>query len=152
MTARLLALGIALAAVVVPVTARTVETYTPKAGSATRTAICDAMRLFVRYAEQLTPAQSQFLWKVELMRVQGNYAGFQGYPVDKAGNIPPGLPDMVYTTILHRPGADKPWEVVFDLTRTDVPDEAEMRNIRQRFPQEIPSAVIPTYWREKLGR
>ena len=59
------------------------------------------------------------------------------------------LPDVVYTTFLQR-GSDGRWAVIADLTRTDVPDTKELRQIRKRFPSRIPTEIIPEFWRDKL--
>jgi len=58
------------------------------------------------------------------------------------------LPDVVYTTFLKKTAEG--WEVIADLSRTDVPSDDEMREIRRTFPKEIPTAIIPEYWRSKL--
>ena len=76
------------------------EPHTPKPGSPERKAICDAMRLYI--TKDIPPLPKPILFKVEFLRVDGNYAGFEGYPVFDDGSAVVGnyLPDIVNTTIL----------------------------------------------------
>ena len=122
---------------------------TPKPGSTDRTAICDAMRNYVR-KDAVRPLPKPLLFKVEFIRVDGAYAGFEGFPVFEDGTaaIPNFMPDIVYTTFLKRKGTG--WQVIADLSRTDVPANNELISIRKSFPPGIPSTVLPEFWRKKL--
>ncbi len=40
--------------------------------------------------------------------------------------------------------------VIADLTRSDVPSDEELKEIRGSFPAEIPTALLPDYWKKKL--
>jgi len=43
------------------------------------------------------------------------------------------------------------WQVIYDLTRSDVPAEAELKHIRQTFPKDFPKALLPAYWQKMLN-
>ena len=122
---------------------------TPKTGSPDRKAICDAMRAYSR-KDQIRPLPKPILFKIDFIRVDGDYAGFEGFPVfaDGTAAIPNFMPDIVYTTFLVRKGTG--WQVIADLSRTDVPSASELATIRKQFPRAIPSSVLPDFWRERL--
>lgn len=123
---------------------------TPAPGSPERVAIADAMRAYV--APQATRKLPQKLvFKIEFLRVDGDYAGFGGFPIFEDGSdaIPDYMPDIVYCTVLRRDG-DR-WKVILDLSRTDVPDEAELRQIRARLPKGVPPSVLTDFWRPLLS-
>ena len=116
-----------------------------------RQAICDGMRRYVLAIERPANLPQPIVFKVEYLKTTGDYAAFQGFAQFQDGSRAAGvvLPDVVYTTFLQR-GKDGQWSVIADLTRTDVPDAAELRQIRKRFPKRIPTAIIPEFWRDKL--
>jgi hypothetical protein len=121
--------------------------HTPAPGTAERKAICDAMREYTIAAQKKTLAYS-FLFKVEFMRVDGDYAGFQGFPVKPDGTLDDRFEDFVYTTFLRKKNGV--WQVIRDLSRTDVPTDEEVRDIRKKFPADFPTAAMPQYWRKLL--
>ena len=122
---------------------------TPKPGSQDRKAICDAMRIYVQ-KDAIRPFPKPIVFKVEFMRVDGPYAGFEGFPIFENGTpaIPNFMPDIVYTTFLVRKGDG--WQVIADLSRTDVPSDGELVSMRRKFPKAIPTSVLPEFWRDKL--
>ena len=121
----------------------------PAPGSIERQEICDALRAYVRKG-RIKPEEIPFLFKVEFLRVDGDYAGFEGFPVNMDGSsLPPeATGDVVFTTFLKRTNGE--WTVVADLTRTDVPDEEETKEIRKNFPADFPSSVLPDFWQKLL--
>lgn len=122
---------------------------TPAPGAPERKAICDAMREYV-VAQTRKPVARSFLFKIEFLKVDGNYAGFQGFPVNSDGSpVPDGLfGDAVFMTFLEKTNGN--WRVVHDLTRSDVPSDEELVKIRRKFPADIPSSVMPDFWRKLL--
>lgn len=122
---------------------------TPALGSPERKAICDAMRDHV-ISDNRDRALPKFLFKVEFIRVSGDHAGFQGYPVKPDGTpLPDGaFGDMVYTALLKKRNGG--WKVVVDLSRSDVPTAEEVREIRESIPAGFPSAVMTDFWRNLL--
>lgn len=126
--------------------------YTPLPGSPERQAICDTMRDFVAKNYTLRPLPKPIVFKIESLRVQGNYCHFQGFPIFKDGSdaIGPYVYDIVLSTCLKKGGNG--WRVVYDLSRTDVPDAAELRQIRRAMPKDFPLTVLSRFWRELLER
>jgi hypothetical protein len=124
---------------------------TPPPDSPERQAICDGMHRYVLATERPANLPQPIVFQVEYLKTTGGYAAFQGFAQFQDGSRAAGvvLPDVVYTTFLQR-GKDGQWSVIADLTRTDVPDDAELRQIRKRFPKRIPTAIIPEFWRDKL--
>jgi len=123
--------------------------YTPAPGSPERKAICDAMRVYVR-KDNPKLLKIPFLFKVDFLRVDGDYAGFEGFPVNADGsNIPVEIGgDIVYTTCLKRINGE--WKFVFDLSGSDVPTDEQVRVIRKRFPADFPATVLDDFWRKRL--
>jgi hypothetical protein len=120
--------------------------HTPTPGSSERNAVCDAMRLYV----EAYRAPSPILFKVDQLKVLGKYCYFEGFAVFADGSGVPEkyLPDVVYSTFLKR--GERGWKVILDLTRTDVPSEEEVIDIRRKFPTEIPRQIVPQFWKELL--
>jgi hypothetical protein len=123
--------------------------YTPEKGSPERVAIADTMRAYVinGYKNRKLP---KFLFKIEFIRVNGAYAGFQGYPVALDGSdFADGIfDDLVHTNLLEKKNGQ--WRVVVDLSRGDVPTPQEAREIKNRMPAGFPADVVPDFWREHL--
>jgi hypothetical protein len=121
--------------------------HTPEPGSAERKAICDTMREYVATANK-KPLALTFLFKIEFLRVDNDYAGFEGFPVKPDGSLDSRFEDVVYTTFLKKQNGD--WRVVRDLSRTDVPSAEEAKEIRRNFPADFPVSVMPEFWRKLL--
>ncbi|MCP5534759.1 MAG: hypothetical protein H7A51_00820 [Akkermansiaceae bacterium] len=124
--------------------------YTPKPGAPVRKAICDAMRKYARQTSSIDP-KIRFLWKIDTIKVLGNYVCFEGHAVKPDGSYLEDdsmIGDFVQMTFLRR--NEDGWWVIADLTRTDVPSAEELKQIRGRFPAEIPTVIIPDYWKKKL--
>jgi hypothetical protein len=130
-------------------TALFAKSHTPAPGSPERKTICDAMRAYVRQVA-FRPITQSFLFKVECLFVDGDYAGFEGFPVNADGTTLPAelTGDLVYATLLKRVNGE--WRVVTDLTRSDVPSDEEVREIRKRVPADFPRSAMPEYWRKLL--
>ncbi len=137
---------VALMIVLWPCVALAGSPHTPQPGSAERKQICDGMRQFVR-AER---APKAVVFKIEQLKVLGSYCFFEGFALYADGSRVPEsiLPDVVYNTFLKRGKGG--WRVIHDLTRTDVPSESEIRELRRDFPSEIPRDLIPPFWRDLL--
>ena len=126
--------------------------HTPQPGSAERKAICDAARahLFAQYVTR--PVPGAVLFKVDHVRVQGAYCNFEGVPVFKRGGYvaPEYMPDVALNLCLKRT-SNAGWKVILDLSRTDVPDAAEVAAIKRRIPADFPISLFSPTWRDLLG-
>lgn len=125
--------------------------YTPPAGSAERKAICDTLRehLLTRLATRKPP--QPIVFKVDTLRIDGGYAWFEGVPLLKDGSYaaPDYLPDVGYIFVLRKTVSG--WKIQQDLSRSDVPDESELAGIRASL-RDVPSSIMPAFWRELLKR
>ena len=123
---------------------------TPAPGSPERKAICDAVRHHL--ATSRGPAVEKQLFKIDSLRVDGNFAYFEGFFAHADGTASAvGTADDIVFNIFLRRDADT-WRVIQDLSRTDVPSESEQEAIRRDFPREIPTSIIPAFWRKILAR
>ncbi|HEY5811810.1 MAG TPA: hypothetical protein VIT23_04050 [Terrimicrobiaceae bacterium] len=123
--------------------------HTPARGSPERQSICDGARAYVikNYATSAKLPQS-VVFRIERIEMLGNYCSFEAIPVFKDGSAisPAYIQDIVFNLCLKR--TNNQWRVIYDLSRTDVPDNAELRQISQAFPKEFPLALLPTFWRD----
>ena len=125
--------------------------YTPPAGSSERKAICDTLRehLLTRLATRKPP--QPIVFKVDALRVDGGYAWFEGVPLLKDGSYaaPDFVPDVGYTFVLRKTASG--WKIQQDLSRSDVPSSSEVAELRASL-REVPSSIMPAFWRELLKR
>jgi hypothetical protein len=121
-----------------------------KVGDPDRKAICDVMREYVK-KDASRPLPKPLLFKVNFMYIEGDYAGFSGTSIfaDDSNPTPEYLPDIVYVIVFKWNRTR--WEVVADLSRTDVPDQSEIAAIRKRLPAGMPPTVLPENTRRMLG-
>ena len=126
--------------------------HTPRPGSAERRAICDAARahLFARYVTRSVPGPVVF--KIDHIRVQDGYCNFEAVALFKDGGYvaPDYMPDVGLNFCLSKTGGA--WRVVADLSRTDVPDAAEVAAIKRGLPSDFPLSVFSSTWRDLLGK
>ncbi|MDY6825392.1 MAG: hypothetical protein SWH68_16590 [Thermodesulfobacteriota bacterium] len=61
---------------------------------------------------------------------------------------PQSLADMAYVMCIRK--TEGKWQVVYDLTRSDVPSGAELKHIKTTFPEDFPRDLLPRYWQKKL--
>ena len=125
--------------------------HTPKAGSTERQAICDAARVHVlsRYATQELP--QPIVFKIERIRATEEFANLEAVPLFKDGRYaaPEYLPDVVFNLCLKK--GPSGWQVVTDLSRTDVPDAAEAAALRRRLPEGFPLTILSPEWQKLLA-
>jgi hypothetical protein len=127
--------------------------HTPKPGSEERQSICDGARPFVmkEYVSSKKLPQP-LLFKIERMNVLGNYCSFQATPVFKDGSpvSTDHIMDIVFDFCLKKTGDT--WEVIYDLSSTDVPSDTELKQMWNDFPKDFPSTLIPEFWRNHFNR
>jgi hypothetical protein len=126
--------------------------HTPDAGSPERQAICDAVRDHVmkKYATQKLP--QPIVFHIDHISVQDPYCYFEATPRFKDGTYVSGkyLPDMAYNICLKKDAGR--WAVVADLSRSDVPSDAEIQQIKKQLPTDFPRAVFSPAWQNILSR
>jgi hypothetical protein len=124
--------------------------HTPKPGSPERQAICDGARPYVvsNYATAALP--QPIVFKISHLSVQEPYCNLEAIPLFKDGsNISTEyIADIALNFCMKETGGT--WEVIVDLSRTDVPDTSELRKIRATFPQDFPLSLLSPSWRQWL--
>jgi hypothetical protein len=141
-----LAVGILL--LILPVRTRAEGVHTPQPGSAQRKAICCDVRAYVLKQYAVAPLPRPIVFRIERLAVQGRYCSFQAIPLFEDGSYvsPEYVTDIVFDLCLEK--SESGWQVVYDFSRTDVPDEVEIRELKQSFPKDFPAVLIPDFWRK----
>ena len=127
------------------------ESHTPKPGSAERQALCDAARGFVLHKYATGTMPQPIVFKIDHLSVADGYCNFEAIPLFKDGSYvdPKYVPDIAFNFCLQKTGSD--WRVIADLSRTDVPERAEVKKIRSSLPPEFPRSLFSPTWRKLLG-
>lgn len=114
-------------------------------------AICDAVRVHVLNKVAMKKPPMKAVFKIDHLNVDGAVAWFEGTPRQENGAyMPEGyLPDMDYCMVVERTKSG--WKVIQDLSRTDVPGEEELVELKKRL-KNVPSSIMPQFWRELLKR
>ncbi len=125
--------------------------HTPLPGSPERQAVCDTLRTYVAANYTLKRLPKPIVFKIDSIRIQGDYCHFEGIPLFKDGSDAIGVYvyDIVLNICLERGGDG--WMVVYDLSRTDVPSDQEMREIKEGFPSDFPTSLLSKFWRDKFN-
>ena len=125
--------------------------HTPQPGSEERKAICDGVRSHVLSKVAMKKPPMKVVFKIEHLNVEGETAWFEGTPRQENGSyLPDGyLPDVDYCMVVQR--AKSGWKVIEDLSRTDVPGDEEVVQLKKRL-KDVPSSIMPQFWRELLKR
>lgn len=141
----------AIVASLLIVSAHAQTIHTPKPGSPDRQAICDGARAFVlsKYVTGTLP--QPIVFKIEHLSLQDNYCNLEAIPLFKDGRYvdPNYIPDIAFNFCLKKAGPG--WEVIVDLSRTDVPGAAEAATLRQKLPRDFPLALLSPTWRKLLA-
>jgi hypothetical protein len=82
--------------------------------------------------------------------VQEPYCNLEAIPLFKDGSYMSTeyMADIAFNFCMKETGGT--WEVIVDLSRTDVPDTSELRKIRATFPQDFPLSLLSPSWRQWL--
>ena len=127
--------------------------HTPERGSPERQSICDGARVYVikKYSSAATLPQP-LIFKIERIEVLGSYCSFQAIPLFKDGSpiSTEYIEDVVFDLCLKR--TDSKWRVIYDFSRTDVPNDAELKQMWRTFPKEFPFVLLPKFWRDHFNR
>jgi hypothetical protein len=132
--------------------ARAGSDYTPKPGSSERQAICDAARTYVLSKYTTSPLPQPIVFKIDGIRVRDHYCNFEAIPLFKNGSYvsPQYMIDVVFNLCFKK--THEHWNVIVDLSRSDVPDSAELQRIKRDFPQDFPVSLLSPTWRDLLSK
>jgi len=125
--------------------------HTPKPGSPERQAICDAARSYVMSKYASKPLPQPIVFKIDHLAVAGVYANMEAIPRSKDGHYVDTqyLPDIAFNFCLQKEGAS--WRVIVDLSRSDVPEAAEVQSIKRQLPADFPLSLFTSTWQRLLG-
>ena len=125
--------------------------HMPVANSADMHEIGDAMRNFIigRYIKERLP--QAFTFKIDHILVTDRFANIEAVPVFQDGSklVPRYMPDIGYNFCLVKTKFG--WNLAVDLSRSDVPDQTQIGQIRARLPSGFPTDVFSPTWRKLLG-
>jgi hypothetical protein len=126
--------------------------YTPKPGSSERQAICDAARTYVLSKYTTAPLPQPIVFKIDRIRVRDHYCNFEAIPLFKDGSYisPQYMVDIAFNLCFKK--TDNRWNVIVDLSRTDVPDPAELQTIKHNFPKDFPVSLLSPTWRDLFNK
>jgi hypothetical protein len=124
------------------------DPYTPAVGSPERVAIADAVRASVAQLggqfEQDARRGAKFV--IATLKVEGRYAFFEGGGQEVNGEMTYGPVDIVAFLAKDNLG----WRVLNLQARGDVPDEAEVAQLRASLPPDYPLSIVNKFWKETL--
>jgi len=128
------------------------EGVTLKQGSAERQAICDGARTHVVKEYVTAKLPQPLVFKIQRLQVLGDSCSFEALPLFKDGRpIGTGyVMDIVFNFCLQRKAGR--WQVVTDLSSTDVPSGPELKTIRQRIPPDYPMELLSPFWQDLFRR
>jgi hypothetical protein len=126
--------------------------HTPERGSVERQAICDGARAYIMKQYMARKLPQAIVFRIDRIEVMGDYGSFEGVPLFKDGSYigTEYIQDVVFNFGLKR--SKDTWSVLYDLSRTDVPDDAELKKLWKEFPKEFPFELVPKLWREMFGK
>jgi hypothetical protein len=124
------------------------EPYTPAVGSPERVAIANAVRASVaRLGGQFEEdARRGAKFVISVLKIDGPYAFFEGGGQEVNGEMTYGPIDIVAFLAKGNLG----WKVLNLQARGDVPDDAEVAQLRASLPPNFPLIIVNKFWRDLL--
>jgi hypothetical protein len=124
------------------------EPYTPAVGSPERVAIANAVRASVAKLggqfEEDARRGAKFV--ISVLKIDGRYAFFEGGGQEVNGEMTYGPIDIV--AFLEKGNIG--WRVLNLQARGDVPDAAEVAQLRASLPPDYPLNIVNKFWRDLL--
>src|ERR1700719_465759 len=124
------------------------EPYTPAVGSPERVAIANAVRASVAQLggqfEEDARRGAKFV--IAVLKIDGRYAFFEGGGQEVNGEMTYGPVDIVAFLGKGNVG----WKVLNLQARGDVPDDAEVAQLRASLPPDFPLNIVNKFWRDLL--
>lgn len=129
---------------------------TPAPGSTERKAICDAARahLVGKYVAPSVKLPRPVVFKIRRIVVSGDYCSFQAEPIFNDGSkistkYSERITVMDFDFCLKKSGGR--WNVICDLSLSDVPNDAWFAEKWREFPKDFPFALLPESWRRRFA-
>ena len=97
----------------------------------------------------LSPLETTVAIPEQALHVKGKYAVLRAPPTLEDGSAAREyFEDIDYVVCLEKQRGT--WNVIYDLSRSDVPSAKELEHIRQTFPAAFPKLLLPPFWQTKL--
>ena len=125
------------------------EPYTPPIGSPERVAIANAVRASLAQlgGEFAEDARRGAKFVIGTLKIEGRYAFFEGGGGQEInGRMAYGPIDIV--AFLGKGSSG--WKVLNLQARGDVPDAAEVAQLRASLPSDYPLSIVNKFWRDLL--
>jgi len=124
------------------------EPYTPAVGSPERVAIANAVRASVAQlgGQFEGDARRGAKFVIAVLKIDGHYAFFEGGGQEVNGEMTYGPVDIVAFLAKENLG----WRVLNLQARGDVPDNAEVAQLRASLPPDYPLNIVNKFWRDLL--
>jgi|HubBroStandDraft_6_1064221.scaffolds.fasta_scaffold12093_9 hypothetical protein len=124
------------------------EPYTPPIGSPERVAIANAVRASLAQlgGEFAEDARRGAKFVIGTLKIEGRYAFFEGGGQEINGRMAYGPIDIV--AFLGKGSSG--WKVLNLQARGDVPDAAEVAQLRASLPSDYPLSIVDKFWRDLL--
>jgi antitoxin component YwqK of YwqJK toxin-antitoxin module len=93
----------------------------------------------------------EFYIEPSYLNIDGKFAMLSATPLYEDGsNISTEyFEDIVFVLCLEK--KEGKWEIIYDLSRNDVPSFKEMKEIKKDFPKDFPKKLLPDFWRKKFS-
>lgn len=87
---------------------------------------------------------------IRLLNKNNAYAFIQAIIVDKNNNTISTnyIDDITFSLCLKK--NKNSWKIIYDLSRTDVPSNKQVKDMQNSFPKEFPKSLLSNFWQEIL--
>lgn len=95
--------------------------------------------------------EKKFNMDIMSSKLDGNYMLIETVPAYENGLYVETeyIEDISFVFCLEK--KDAKWEIIYDLSRNDVPSTQELQYIKREFPSNFPKKLLPKFWQKKLN-
>lgn len=92
----------------------------------------------------------EFTLVASMINKNENFALVEAVPIYEDGSYvgTQYIEDLVFVICLQN--IDGEWKVIYDLSRSDVPSDEEMKDMKKSFPINFPKEFLSDFWQNKL--
>ena len=97
-----------------------------------------------------TKVEKEYTISPLLVRYKDDFAYIQAIPIYTDGKYisTEYIVDEVYSLCFEK--VDSQWKIIYELTRTDVPSDEQLQEIKNSFPAQFPKKLLSTFWKDML--
>jgi hypothetical protein len=95
------------------------------------------------------PLPKELALQVQTVKINGKYGMIEAIPVfaDQSEIGSEYIEDLLFQLCLKKDDQGQ-WQVVYDLSRSDVPSAEELQHIKAEFPKDFPTKLLPDFWKK----